>query len=132
MPLPSSATVEKLLRTLEESKKGFFATLESGLATPTGDATTDAFVQGICDHFKKFGTEHYRMVTLLARQLLDTLQKLEKHRRPKKNGERDAEIMRLHGAGKTAGQIVLALAARWELSDKSVNAVISRERRKKK
>jgi|GEM_PF-5076164 len=60
------------------------------------------------------------------------LKKLARHRKPKKNAERDAEIMRLHGEGKTAGQIALALSGRWKLTDKAVNAVISRERRKLK
>jgi hypothetical protein len=64
--------------------------------------------------------------------LLGLFKKLQKHRRPVKNAERDAEIMRLNHIGKTAGEIVLALANRWALTDKRVNAVISRERKKKR
>lgn len=63
----------------------------------------------------------------------DLYRQLQRHRKPKKNAERDAEIMRLHGEGNTAGQIVRALKhAHPKLNDKSVNAVISRERRKPK
>lgn len=58
--------------------------------------------------------------------------KLKKHRRPRRNAERDAEIMRLHDEGKTAGDIVLDLADRWVLTDKQVNAVISRENKRPK
>lgn len=58
--------------------------------------------------------------------------KLKKHRRPAKNAARDAEIMRLHREGKTAGQIVGAMENRFKLTDKIVNTVISRERRKLK
>lgn len=58
--------------------------------------------------------------------------KLRKHRKPTKNADRDAEIMRLHKEGKTAGDIVLALANRWKLTDRQVTAVISRENKKRK
>lgn len=58
--------------------------------------------------------------------------KLQRHRKPIRNAERDAEIMRLHGEGRTAGQIVNALAKQYKLTDKSVNAVIWRQNRKQK
>src|SRR5262249_36620094 len=67
---------------------------------------------------------------LLVTEMHELLAKLKKHRRPTKNAERDAVIMGLHREGKTAGQIVLALGSRWELSDRMVTAVISRERRR--
>ena len=57
---------------------------------------------------------------------------LKKHRRPATNAERDAEIMKLNADGKTAGSIVLDMKDRYpNLTDKMVNAVISRQRDKK-
>lgn len=61
----------------------------------------------------------------------DLLARLRKHRKPAKNAARDAEIMRLHAEGKTAGQIVIALRSRYgTLKDGTVRAVISRKRSK--
>lgn len=73
-----------------------------------------------------------KKVTRSTEEVQALFEKLKRHRKPKKNVARDAEIMRLRGGGKTAGQIVLALKGRYQLTDKSVNAVISRERRKRK
>jgi hypothetical protein len=57
---------------------------------------------------------------------------LAKHRKPKRNAERDAEIMRLHGEEKTGGEIVRKLIKQYpKLNDKTVRAVISRNRNKK-
>ena len=68
----------------------------------------------------------------IAGKAIELRDQLKRHRKPAKNAARDAEIMRLRGEGKTAGQIVLALKGRFTLTDKSVNAVISREKRKSK
>ncbi len=71
--------------------------------------------------------------TVRSRETVDSLlRKLKRHRKPKKNAERDAWVMRLHGGKKTAGQIVLALKGKYQLTDKIVNTVISREKRKSK
>lgn len=47
--------------------------------------------------------------------------------RPKKNAERDAEIMRLHDGGKTGGQIAKAISSKWKVKSATVRRVISRE-----
>jgi hypothetical protein len=68
----------------------------------------------------------------LESSLNEVLAKLAKHRKPRRNAARDAEIMQLHDEEKTAGQIVLAMKDRYsKLTDKIVNAVISRERRRR-
>ena len=79
--------------------------------------------QGLLDKFHQLSKE------LLAENVQLESQ-LQKHRRPKRNGERDAEIMRLHAQRKTAGEIIRALKPKWALTDKQVTSVISRERRK--
>ena len=57
---------------------------------------------------------------------------LQKHRKPVQNAKRDAEIMKLNADGNTAGSIVLDMKERYpNLTDKMVNAVISRQRGKK-
>lgn len=80
---------------------------------------------GFIEQFKKIGKSMESRINGLEAML-------RKHRKPKRNAERDSMIMDLHRKRKTAGDIVLALASRWKLSDKIVNAVISRERRKTK
>jgi hypothetical protein len=79
------------------------------------------FVKGYFDFLEDHG-----------KHLSDLFRQLRRHRKPKRNADRDAEIMRLHSANKTAGQIAHALAGQWKLTDKMVNAVISRERRSSK
>lgn len=93
-------------------------------------------------HHKKFlatlrekveflGVTMDQITRLYVTETNDLTAKIKKHRRPVKNAERDAEIMRLHGEGKTAGQIVMTLAGRWKLTDRKVTAVISRQRKKR-
>lgn len=79
----------------------------------------------------QFHKSLFREIFSLQDQAYLLQHKLSKHRRPPRNKERDAEIMRLHREGKTAGQIVLDLADRWPLTDRQVTAVISRESKKK-
>ncbi len=56
-------------------------------------------------------------------------QQLKKHRRPPENTKRDAEIVKLKAEGMTAGEIVLAMRARYpKLTDKTVNRVLSTTR----
>lgn len=55
---------------------------------------------------------------------------LQKHRKPVRNAERDAEIMRLNAEGKTGGQIAIALSGKWKLKSSTVRRVISREIKK--
>ncbi len=81
---------------------------------------------------KRLGSFALETLDMYAEDTSELKSKLKKHRRPAKNADRDAEIMKLHGEGKTAGEIVLALRDRYQLTDKNVNAVISRERRKPK
>ena len=60
------------------------------------------------------------------------LEKLKKHRKPKKNAERDARIVTLDAAGKTSGEIVNALRAEYPgINSGQIRAVLARERAKK-
>jgi hypothetical protein len=60
----------------------------------------------------------------------DLHRKLMRHRKPRKNADRDAEIVRLRNEGKTAGEIIRAMKGKFVLTDKVVNAVISREKKR--
>jgi hypothetical protein len=67
----------------------------------------------------------------LRTALNDALTKLAKHRRPRRNADRDDKIMALHDQGLSAGKIVQKMKPDYELTDKIVNAAISRERRRR-
>jgi hypothetical protein len=58
--------------------------------------------------------------------------KVQRHRKPKRNGKRDALITMMKSRfGFTAGQIVEELKGKYpNLTDKQVNSVVSRERKK--
>lgn len=84
---------------------------------------TVTFLSDLCAQ----STENAKMLSARSLKLQAAL---VKHRNPRRNAARDAEIMRLNSEGKTAGQIVRLIADRWVLSDNAVNAVISRERKK--
>jgi hypothetical protein len=88
------------------------------------------------DALMKVATERGVRITTLrterdanVKKAMQTLAKLKKHRKPRRNAERDDEIMRLYYEDKTAGQIVLALADRWKLTDRQVTAAISHRRK---
>ena len=50
---------------------------------------------------------------------------LQKHRKPRKNEERDAEIIKLHKEGKTSGQIANLLKDRWQFTAGAARIVIN-------
>ncbi len=76
----------------------------------------------------KLGKIHERM-SRFANEADSFEEKLMKHRKPRKNGERDNEIMKLHAQKKTAGQIIMVLSSKYpKLTDKMINAVIWRQR----
>ena len=69
----------------------------------------------------------------LMDQVRELAKKLHKHRNPRRNAERDAEVMRLTDDGKkTSGQVVKLMKDRWpKLTEHIVRSIISRERRKR-
>lgn len=73
---------------------------------------------GLAEHVAELGNENVALE-----------KSLQKHRRPVRNAERDAEIVKLHAAGRNSGQIVIKLRDRWpELTAGAVRNVIRESR----
>lgn len=125
------ALIERLLQDMPPAERERFWVLM------TSHPENEAF-QEVVDAIGKEWNKAKALVGILARTIrraaeeeVSLEEKLRKHRRPRANAERDAEIMRLHDEGKTAGQIVQALKNRWPLTDRQVTAVISRTKKQR-
>src|SRR5207248_2176950 len=66
------------------------------------------------------------------RRIAELSEKLSKHRKPPRHAERNAEIMRLHDEGKSAGKIARAIQGKFgKFTDSTIRSVIRRELRKR-
>jgi CRISPR/Cas system CMR subunit Cmr4 (Cas7 group RAMP superfamily) len=74
---------------------------------------------------KEYTNESMKLIVKMAKLV-------SKHRRPVKNEDRDAEIIKLHEEGKSGGEIVNKLKGRFQLKDNTVRRVISDNRRQNK
>ena len=123
------ALIESLLAALPKNEQDRFWLLIT-------EHKSNSHYQEITDFWLKTSTEVAKILfagMTKGFQLADTTYKqLKKHRRPPRNAERDAEIMKLRAKNKTAGEIVFAMNGRYQLTDTVVRAVISRKRKKPK
>ncbi len=73
----------------------------------------------------------YVLTTELADMLgrvTEVMEAIKPHRRPRRNEDRDAEIIRLHHSNNSAGQIKIKISDKWEMTESAIRSVIRRYR----